>query len=92
MIEELNKLGGAELIKKLSDTFWLKDTTLFKVITDRGEKVLLTVQCLRKLLAGAPAWYNVIKGRVTKKEAADALLKWEPIPPLPRIGYKRPLD
>ena len=92
MIEKLRKLGGNKLIKKFSLTFWLKDTTLFKTRTDKDEEVLLMLRTLRKILVGAPEWRNLMKGNVGKKEAADALLRWEMIPPPPRIGYKRALE
>lgn len=93
LIEELHKLGGDELVKKFSDTFWIKDMTLFKVNTNKGKEVILPVSTLRKILAGAPEWHNVMKGNVGRNEVANALLRWEVVEFIDgKVGCLRPIE
>lgn len=91
LADKLIKLGGYELLEKFSKSFLYNDKILLEVETDRGEKLLLELSRVRKILAGAPPWYNPTKGYITEKEAAKSFLNWKVVR-LPRIGGMRAIE
>lgn len=77
MADELQKLGGSELLRAFANSFDLDDETMFEVKTDKDILIRLPVSQLRKILAGSPIWRNPTKGKVGKNEAGIALKEWK---------------
>lgn len=68
---------GQKLIQHFVNSLELSDKSKFKVKTNKGKDVFLSPKRIRSILIAGDKWNNPTKGKIGRREAAIALLRWE---------------
>lgn len=89
LVEKLEKLGdevgkeisghprGMDLLRRFVNSQELSNKGRFRVETNKGITVFLSPMKIREILVTNVPWSNPTKGKIWKREAAIALLRWE---------------
>jgi hypothetical protein len=67
---------GVELLRCFVDSSELPNKARFKVEINKGIVIFLTPKKIREIIVTDIPWSSFAKGRVWRREAAIALLKW----------------
>jgi hypothetical protein len=67
---------GLELLRCFIKSSELPNKARFKVETNKGIVIYLSAKKIREILVTDIPWSSFVKGRVWRREAAIALLKW----------------
>ena len=89
LAEKLEKLGdqvgkeipghprGMDLLRRFINSLELSNKVRFSVETNKDITVFLSPMRIRKILVTDVPWTHPVKGKIGRREAAIALLRWE---------------